>query len=81
MYAERALAQVQAVAGPAPPTASVVIYRESLLAISAQDAPLQEIPGKLHEATGASVEAPALDQRVSIEIAPQPPVQAIVELL
>lgn len=68
---------------PEPPIAAppVVAYLGGSLAVSAQNASLQEILNKIRESTGAAIEAPDLDQRVTVQLGPQPPVQIIAALL
>jgi hypothetical protein len=66
---------------PPPPPPVVVAYEAGALAIRADDAELRDILDKVHQATGASVEAPVLEQRVSIRLEPQAPVQAIAALI
>jgi hypothetical protein len=61
-----------------PPFAS---YREGALAVEAQDAPLGDILESIHESTGAVIDAPVLEERVSVQLGPRPPAQAIVGLL
>jgi hypothetical protein len=67
-------------APPAPPPV-VVAYEGGALAIRADDAELRDILDKVHQATGASVDAPVLEQRVSVRLEPQAPVQAIAALV
>ena len=64
---------------PVPP--AVAVYREGSLSLTAQNAPLGDILETVRESTGAVVEAPVLEERVSIQLGPQPPVQAITALL
>ena len=64
-----------------PPPPVVVAYEGGALAIRANDAELGDILDKVHEATGASVDAPVLEQRVSVRLEPQAPVQAIAALV
>ena len=64
---------------PRPPP--VAVYREGSLSLTAQNAPLGDILERVRESTGAVVEAPLLEERVSIQLGPQPPVQAITALL
>jgi hypothetical protein len=66
---------------PPPPPPVVVAYEGGALAIRADDAELRDILDKVHQATGASVDAPVLEQRVSVRLEPQPPVQAIAALV
>lgn len=65
-----------------PPELSVITsYYEGSLAVSAQSAPLGDILEGIRASTGAIIEAPALDERVSVQLGPQPTVQAIIALL
>jgi hypothetical protein len=64
-----------------PPPPVVVAYEGGALAIRADDAELRDILDKVHQATGASVEAPVLERRVSVRLEPQAPVQAIAALV
>lgn len=64
---------------PLPPP--VAVYREGSLSLTAQNAPLGDILDRVRESTGAVVEAPLLEERVSIQLGPQPPVQALTALL
>ncbi len=66
---------------PQPATSIVASYHEGSLAVDAQNAPIGEILDRIHESTGAIIEAPLLDERISVQLAPQPPVQAITALL
>jgi hypothetical protein len=61
---------------PVPPP--VVAYREAL---TAQNAPLSDILERVHESTGAVIEAPVLEERVSVQLGPHPPVLVIAALL
>jgi hypothetical protein len=67
-----------------PPSAApslVVAYNDGALAITAQDASLREILERVRDSTGAVIDAPSLEQRLSAEIGPQPPASAIAALL
>jgi len=64
-----------------PPPLIVVAYEEGALSVVAEDATLREVFDRLHESTGAAVEAPAMEQRISVHLGPQPPVQTIAALL
>jgi len=59
----------------------VAVYHEGSLSLTAQNASLGDILERVRESTGAVVEAPVLEERVSIQLGPQPPVQAITALL
>ena len=66
---------------PSAPPPVVVAYEGGALAIRADDAELRDILDQVHQATGASVDAPVLEQRVSVRLEPQAPVQAIAALV
>jgi hypothetical protein len=76
-----ALAATTPAPEPPPVPPPVAVYREGSLSLTAQNAPLGDILEKVGESTGAVVEAPLLEERVSIQLGPQPPVQAITALL
>lgn len=59
----------------------VVTYDQGTLAITTHDAPLRDVLNKVGEATGAVVEAPSLDQCVTVNVPAEAPVQAIAALL
>ena len=59
----------------------VVTYQRGALAIATLDTPLREVLDKVREATGAMVEAPDFEQRVSVTVAAKAPLQAIAALL
>jgi hypothetical protein len=59
----------------------VVVYRDGLLGITAQNAPLGDVLDQVHESTGATVEFPAVEERISVHIRPRPPAQVVAELL
>jgi len=61
-----------------PPITS---YHEGALAVEAQDATLGDILQSIHDSTGAVIDAPVLNERVSVQLGPRPPAQAIVGLL
>jgi hypothetical protein len=64
---------------PAPPL--IVTYDHGRLSIDAHDATLRDILDKIASSTGAAVEAPLLDERITIHLPPQPPAQAVAALL
>jgi len=66
---------------PAPAPSAVVSYQNGLLTITAQNATLQQIVEKVRDSTGATVEAPALNERVTVSLGPQPPAAVIAALL
>jgi hypothetical protein len=59
----------------------VVTYEQGALAITAHDASLRDILQKVREATGATIDAPISDQRMTVQLAPQAPVETIAALL
>jgi hypothetical protein len=63
------------------PARFTVDYQNGALAISADDAPLQEIFDRIRDVSGARVEASGLDERVTVRLAAQPPVRTIAALL
>jgi len=66
---------------PAPAPSAVVAYQNGLLTITAQNATLHEIMDRVRESTGAVVEVPALNERVTVQLGPQPPAIVIAALL
>lgn len=68
---------------PTPPPPVTVRYEHGALAIRADDAELREVLDAIREETGALVEAPTLivGQRVTVQIEPRAPVQAMAALL
>ncbi len=65
-----------------PPTLPLTVaYQEGLLAVTAKDTSLGEILEYVHESTGAFIDAPALDEHISVELLPRIPVQVIASLL
>jgi len=66
---------------PAPPPSAVVAYQNGLLTITAQNATLREIMDRVRESTGALVEVPALNERVTVQLGPHPPAIVIAALL
>jgi len=66
---------------PAPAPSTVVAYQNGLLTITAQNATLREIMDRVRESTGAVVEVPALNERVTVQLGPQPPAIVIAALL
>lgn len=80
--AEAKTATVEPAVEAAPVVEPVVVtYEAGALGITTHDAPLREILHKVREATGAIVEAPDLEQRVSVTVVAEAPVQAIAALL
>lgn len=61
-----------------PPIAS---YHEGSLAVEAQNATLGDVLESIRVSTGAVIDAPVLEERVSVQLGPRPPAQAIVGLL
>ena len=64
-----------------PPPLIVVTYEEGALSVTAEDATLREVFERLNESTGAAVDAPAIEARVTVHLGPQSPVQFIAALL
>jgi hypothetical protein len=52
-----------------------------LLTVAAEKVKLRDILDRVGETTGARVDAPALDQLVTVHLGPQPPAQVIAALL
>ncbi len=75
------ISKASAAATPVPEPPPVALYHEGSLSLTAQNAPLGDILETVRESTGAVVEAPVLEERISIQLGPQPPVQAITALL
>jgi hypothetical protein len=65
---------------PIPAASAVALYHDGWLALTAENAPLGDILERIHESTGAVIEAPVLEERVSVQLQPQPPVQTIAAL-
>jgi len=63
-----------------PTPSAIAMYQDGRLALTAQDVPLGDILERIGESTGAVIEAPVLEERVSVQLDPQPPVQAIAAL-
>jgi len=66
---------------PAPVPSVVVSYQNGLLTITAQNVTLREVMNRVRESTGALVEVPALNERVTMHLGPQPPATVIAALL
>ncbi len=69
---------------PAPPQAAplTVSYKDGLLSISADGAPLRDVLAQVHQRTGATIDAPAdLDERVDVQLGPGPAVKIVAALL
>jgi len=66
--------------GLQPTPSAIAMYQDGRLALTAQDVPLGDILERIGESTGAVIEAPVLEERVSVQLDPQPPVQAIAAL-
>lgn len=62
-------------------TTAVVSLKDGLLTIAAERVKLRDILDRVRETTGAKVDAPALDQLVTVHLGPQPPARAIAALL
>jgi hypothetical protein len=61
--------------------AAVVSLKDGLLTIAADKVKLRDILDRVRETTGAKVDAPALDQLVTVHLGPQPPAQVVAALL
>src|SRR5579871_6420841 len=69
-------------AGPAAAGSAVVVtYRKGKLAVAARDASVSEILARIGKSTGAVVDAPDIDQRVTVQLGPRPPAQVMADLL
>lgn len=66
---------------PAPAPSAVVSYQNGLLTITAENARLSDVIDRVRNSTGAVVEAPPLNELVTVNLAPQPPAQVIAALL
>jgi hypothetical protein len=66
---------------PLPVLPPIVVYYDGLLAVTAQDAALGDILESVHASTDALVDAPALEEHVSVQLMPRAPVQVIASLL
>jgi len=64
-----------------PPPLVLAVYQEGALSITAEDATLREIFDSVRQSTGAAIDAPATEERMSVHLGPQPPVQVIAALL
>ena len=80
--------QPEAAAAPAPPSEQpsrplpvVAVYEEGALSISAENATLREIFDSVRESTGAAIDAPVTEERITVHLGPQPPVELIATLL
>ena len=60
---------------------AVVSFKDGLLTIAADKVRLCDILDRVRETTGARVDAPALDQLVTVHLGPQPPARVIATLL
>lgn len=63
-----------------PTPSAIAMYQAGRIALTAEDVPLGDILERIGESTGAVIEAPLLEERVSVQLDPQPPVQAIAAL-
>ena len=75
-------------AAPAPPSEQpsrpplvVAVYEEGVLSIAAENATLREIFDSVRESTGAAIDAPVTEERITVHLGPQPPVELIAALL
>ena len=64
-----------------PPPLVQAVYQEGALSITAEDATLREIFDSVRQSTGAAIDAPASEERMSVHLGPQAPVQVIAALL
>src|SRR5215469_2764240 len=63
------------------PLPVVAVYEEGALSISAENANLREIFDSVRESTGAAIDAPVTEERITVHLGPQPPVELIAALL
>jgi hypothetical protein len=61
--------------------AAVVSLKDGLLTIAAEKVKLRDILDRVGETTGAKVDAPALNQLVTVHLGPQPPARVVAALL
>jgi hypothetical protein len=66
---------------PVPEPPLVITYQSGVLSISAKDVPLREILERIQTVTGATVDAPPLEQRLTLQLEPRLPVLAIPMLV
>lgn len=66
---------------PTPEPPLVITYQSGVLSISAKDVPLREILERIQTVTGATVDAPPLEQRLTLQLEPRIPVLAIPMLV
>jgi hypothetical protein len=66
---------------PRAAPAAVVSYQNGLLTIAAENAKLCDIMDRVRDSTGAMVDAPPLNERVTVHLGPQPPARVIAALL
>ncbi|HEY6309035.1 MAG TPA: hypothetical protein VI488_21540 [Candidatus Angelobacter sp.] len=64
-----------------PDLSPVVSYQNGLLTITAENAKLRDVLDRIHDSTGAVIDAPALNARVTVNLGPQAPTQVIAALL
>ena len=74
--------QPETTAAPAPPSEQpsrpppvVAVYEEGALSIAAENATLREIFDSVRESTGAAIDAPVTEERITVRLGPQPPVE------
>jgi len=60
---------------------SAVSYENGLLSIAAENASLRQIMEQVRAATGAAVEVPYFEERISVHLGPQPPATVLAGLL
>ena len=66
---------------PSRPPPVVAVYEEGVLSIAAENATLREIFDSVRESTGAAIDAPVTEERITVHLGPQPPVELIAALL
>ena len=66
---------------PAPVSLAEVSYLNGLLIITAENATLQQIVDKVRDSTGAVVEAPPFEERITVRLGPEPPAAVLSALL
>lgn len=60
---------------------AAVSYENGLLSIAAENASLRQIMEKVRASTGAVVEAPPFEERITVRLGPEPPAAALSALL
>jgi len=67
--------------GPVPAAPPLVSYRNGLLTITAENADLREVMDRVRDSMGAEIDALPVDERITVDLGPQPPAQVIAALL